>query len=602
MDELKIKKTEWDLSPLFDGPEDPEITEKRKEWEEKTDKFVSKWKDRDDYLKDPAVLKEAMDEYEKWARLYGAEADEAYYFWLRSQQDKNDPNIKAKFNKVEELSIKIGNKVAFFMLKLAKIPEKEQKKFLDHEGLKEYKHLLENIFQNAKYVLSEPEEKILNLKSTSSYSLWTSMVSGFLAKEERKVLDESGKKTMKSFSDILGLLRSKNKEVRDTAAKAFNEILEKHSDAAEAEMNAILNDKKINDELRGFDRPDKARHLADDIETEVVDALVKAVVEKYDTSKKYYELKAKLLNVPKLKYHERNIEYGKIKKEYSYEDSVSLIHKVFSQLDQQFAGLFKGFVENNQIDVYPRKGKRDGAFCVHMLISQPTYIMLNHVNKLCDVTILAHELGHAINNELIKEKQNALNFDTLVSTAEVASTFMEDFVLQEIMKKADDELKLAISMQRLNDNISSIQRQIASYVFQQELHEEFRKKGLLPKEEIGGLFQKHMAAYMGSYVEQSPGSENWWVYWEHIRRYFYNYSYASGCLIAKALQRKVKENPKFIDKVKEFLSTGTSKSPKEVFADMGIDITKKEFWEDGLKEIDDLLKETEELAKKLKKI
>ena len=70
---------------------------------------------------------------------------------------------------------------------------------------------------------------------------------------------------------------------------------------------------------------------------------------------------------------------------------------------------------------------------------------------------------------------------------------------------------------------------------------EFGRRGYLSKDEIGMLFQKHMAAYMGNCVEQSQGSENWWVYWGHIRYFFYVYSYASGLLISKSLQNSVKE-------------------------------------------------------------
>jgi oligoendopeptidase F len=228
--------------------------------------------------------------------------------------------------------------------------------------------------------------------------------------------------------------------------------------------------------------------------------------------------------------------------------------------------------------------------------------MLNHTNQLKDVLTIAHELGHAINSELMKEKQNSLNFDTTPATAEVASTFMEDFVLQELLKEADDQTRLVLLMQKLNDDISTIVRQIACYKFEQELHAQFREKGYLSKEEIGKLFQKHMEAYMGDYVEQSEGSENWWIHWSHIRTYFYNYSYASGLLISKALQTRVKSDPKFIESVKLFLSAGTSKSPKDIFLETGIDITKKEFWEEGLKEVENLLNEVETLAKKLGKI
>ena len=283
------------------------------------------------------------------------------------------------------------------------------------------------------------------------------------------------------------------------------------------------------------------------------------------------------------------------------EESVNLVLKVFRNLDPDFESILKRFVENGKIDVYPQKGKCGGAFCVHFLKTQPVYVLLNHTNKLYDVTTLAHEMGHAINNELMR-KQNALNFGTTLSTAEVASTFMEDFVLDEVSNSLDNKTKLSLLVEKLDSDVSTIMRQVACYTFEQELHETFRKEGYLSKEKIGKLFQKHMSSYMGDYVEQSPGSENWWIYWSHIRRYFYNYSYASGLLISKSLQKMVKENPKNIDKIKKFLSSGTSKSPKDIFDECGLDITKKEFWENGLNDLKRLLKETSDLARNIGEI
>jgi oligoendopeptidase F len=107
---------------------------------------------------------------------------------------------------------------------------------------------------------------------------------------------------------------------------------------------------------------------------------------------------------------------------------------------------------------------------------------------------------------------------------------------------------------------------------------------------------------MGKAVEQSEGSENWWVYWSHIRYFFYVYSYASGLLISKSLQNFVKQDPAFIIKVKEFLSAGLSDSPKNIFAKLGIDITDKGFWNKGLEEIEKLLNETEALARRMGKM
>ena len=602
MGQLKIKQTTWDLKPLFESDDDLKMEKKRKELEQKSYEFINKWKERDDYLKEPAVLKQALDEYEKWERYFSSDGDEGYYFWLRTRQDENDAKLKAKFNKVRDFGNKIGNDIRFFELRIAKIPSELQRLFLEYEGLKEYRHFLERLFAKSKYQLSEPEEKIMNLKAATSYSNWVKMTSGFLAKEERKILLEDGNKGMKTFSEIMSFLDNQNKKVRDSAAEALNDILHKYVEVAEAEMNSILANKKVSDELRGVSRPDLSRHVSDDIESNVIDILVGSVSDRFDVAKRYYEFKAKLMGVKKLEYYERNVTYGKLNKKYNFEEAINLIYRVFNNLDKKFSDILVKFINDGQIDVYPRKGKGRGAFCSFNLLSQPVYILLNHTDKLNDVLTLAHELGHGINDELIREKQNALNSDNSLSTAEVASTFMEDFILEEILKEADDELRLALMMMKLNENVSTIFRQVACYKFEQALHQEFRDKGYLSKEDIGGLFQKHMVAYMGDSVLQSSGSENWWVYWSHIRNFFYVYSYASGLLISKSLQNSVKQDHVFIEKVKEFLSAGKSDSPKNIFQKLGVDITKKEFWNKGLNEVEALLQETTTLAKKLGKI
>ena len=601
---LTIKKisTTWDLTKFYDSDTDPGIEENRKTVERKSYAFINKWKDRKDYLKEPAILLKALDEYEAWKRNYGTDGDAGYYLWLRTQVDRNDPELKARFNKIQEFSRKLENDIQFFHLRIAKIPKASQPAFLKYRGLGKYRHFLERIFAEAKYMLSEKEEKVLNLKSTTSYENWVRMTSDFLAKEEARVLLEDGSKAVKTLSEIASLTSSNNRKVRDVAAKAFNAIMDKHADVAEVELNSILANKKVDDELRQVSRPDLLRHIGDDIESEVVDSLIKSVSGRFHISSRYYKLKAKLLGVKRLRYHERNVEIWDIAGKYPYEKSVKLIHKVFGRLDSSFTGILSGFSENGQFDVYPRKGKGSGAFCVHHNMSQPTFIFLNHTDKLRDVLTLAHELGHGINNELIRGQQNALNFGTPTSTAEVASTFMEDFVLQEILRGTSDEQKLAIMVMKLNDDISTIFRQVACYSFEQELHSEFRQKGYLSKEEIGKIFRKHMAAYMGDSVEQSKGSENWWVYWSHIRYFFYVYSYASGLLISKSLQYSVKKDPGFIHNVKGFLSAGLSDSPKNIFGKLGINIADMTFWDKGLDEIEALLEETTDLARKLGKI
>ncbi len=122
---IKISTT-WDLNKLFKNDDDPGIEEDRKTVEQKSYAFINKWKNRKDYLKEPAVLRQALDEYEAWKRTYGTDGNAGYYFWLRTQIDRNNPELKARFNKIEEFSRKLENDIQFFHLRIAKIPKSLQ--------------------------------------------------------------------------------------------------------------------------------------------------------------------------------------------------------------------------------------------------------------------------------------------------------------------------------------------------------------------------------------------------------------------------------------------------------------------------------------------
>lgn len=598
---LEMKK-EWDFGLLYRNYDKKALSLELEEIKRRNLDFSAKWKAKTEYLEDPGTLEQALDEYESIAATIGVSGKPGYYYWLKYQLDQQNTEIKAELSKIDDLGTLIENELEFFTQGISRIPVDKQETFLNFPGLFKYKHLLQRLFDSAKYLLTEPEEKILNLTSKTAQGNWVDMISDFLSREERKVLHESGEEKEANFSQILEGINSINKKVRDSAASALNDIFSKHAPAAEYELNSVLHNKKVSDELRGFTRPDASRHFADDIETEVVDSLIEAVTSRFDISQRFYKLKARLLGVEKLQYHERNVDYGSTNGKYDFDSTAELVSKVFNGLDAEFGSILTDFLIEGKIDVFPKKGKDSGAFCVHMEKELPVFVMLNHTGRLNDVTTLAHEMGHAINFELMKKEQNALNCGTYTCTAEVASTFMEDFVLDEIENGVDDARRLEILMERLNGDVSSIQRQVACYNFEKDLHTIYRSEGFLPLKRIGELFIKHMGAYMGEAVEMSPGAENWWVYWSHIRSYFYVYSYASGVMISKSLKNMVGDDLSFVQKVKKFLSMGTSVSPRESFEELGIDIADKGFWMKGLEELDSMVTEAEELARKLGRI
>lgn len=597
---INISRLEWDYSNLVFGDLDEQIDNEKKEIEKRVSDFVSKWKGRDDYLESSEILREALDEFEFLMENYGTNGNVGQYLWLKKMKDQGDEETKAKYELVEKFGDKFSNDLLFFELNLSKISLKKQEEFSTSKDLCSYKHYLERLFVRSKFLLNEESEKIMTLKGGPAYDSWVDMLSELLSKEERTVFSGESEE-IKGFSEILALLSSKNFKVRESCADAFNDILKKYVDVATSQINAIFKNKRIDDELRGFLRVDESRIVGDDIDFDFIDDLLNSVVDRYDISRRFYELKAKLFGVDKLKYYERVVPYGEISKEIKYEEGVDIVNNAFCKMDKDFGNIFRGLVEEGNIDVYPSKGKRQGAFCSWGLKVHPVRILLNYMNNINDVTTLAHEAGHGLNHELMK-CQSSLDFGVPMAVAEVSSNFAEGVVFDDLLDNIEsDEEKLALLVSKLGDDISSVSRQIACYKFERELHEEFREKGALSSERIGEIFSKNMKAYMGDFVEHSDWSKNWWVYWRHIRNYFYVYSYASGALISNAMIKKYREDPEFVLKVKRFLSFGKSKSPRESFESLGIKLD-REFWSEGLNNIEKMLDEAWRLAEKLGKI
>lgn len=590
----------WDLSLLYAGLDDQRIAGDTKSYEEAISTFAKKWQKDKSFLKNSSSLLTALDELESLFSEYG-ELKPAYFFYLHLYLAQDNAELKGKLEQLADIERNAMNQIRFFFLELGKVDTQTQQKFLTDQDLQKYKHYLERTFATAKYDLSDAEERVIMELSKPASGSWHQMRETLLSAEAIEFNHPVKGLQKLSYGEVLDLCSDTNKTVRDLAAVEVHKLVTKFAPIMEHELNAILQTKKASDKLRGYDFPAQSRHIADDIETNVVEALQKAVTDNFQIAREYYELKAKLLKQEKLGYHERNvpIQLGNDLKEYSYSEALQLVHDTFNEIDADFANHVARFAKEGRIDAFPRLNRHDNAFCIHGAKNQPVFILLSHNNRLQDVLTLAHELGHGINFEYIRQSQNALHYASPTSTAEVASTFMEDFVLERLLKDATLEQQLEIQMAKLNDDISTIIRQIACYNFEIELHNEFRKIGYLSKEQIGELFKKHMSAYMGDFVTQDEGSQNWWVYWGHIRNYFYNYSYASGLLISKALQAKVRTDKDAIDLVKQFLAAGSSASPAQTFMDIGIDISKPEFWTTGILEIQHSLDKAKVLATQL---
>ncbi len=184
------------------------------------------------------------------------------------------------------------------------------------------------------------------------------------------------------------------------------------------------------------------------------------------------------------------------------------------------------------------------------------------------------------------------------SMAETASTLFEAIAFEAVFDKLSDKEKVIALQEKINDEISTIIRQIACFNFEKDIHETIRKEGFVGAERLALMHNKNMSAYLGPIFDMEIDDGYRFVQWSHIRRFFYVYSYAYGMLVSKALLRRYKQDKSFWKKIEQFLSAGGKDSPENILKEIGIDVSKPSFWKEGLKEIEDDITKLEKLTKK----
>lgn len=592
--ETKIN-TEWDLATLFyKSPSDPKLEADVVKLEKLFTAFAKKYTTRKDYLKNEHALFHALTDFEELAE----KGTWKPVLYLNYATDLNSTDAKAESlkNMLIQRLTNAGNKIVFFDLSLGKIDSKIQQKFLKSKKLEHFHYMLTMIFNNSKHMLTEAEEKIVNLKYLPSRGLWTDGVEKLISS---KTVAFKGKKI--SLPEASGQIPQLPAPKR---RKLHRDITLQYKDAApfaESEINALYTDKKIMDELRGFKQPYSASILGYQNDEKSIMNLVETSTKNFKVSHRFYELKAKLLKLKSLEYADRAADVGTSNKKVSFEDSLDILRRSLGRLPTAtYLTILDRFIKNGHIDVYPKTGKRGGAYCSSS-VGTPTLVLLNHTDSLDSVMTFGHEMGHAFHSELSKT-QSPIYQDYTISVAETASTFFENIVFEEIFETLSPKEKVIALHDRLNDDIATVFRQIACFNFELELHQKVRAEGFVTKEVIAEIHNKNMSAYLGPKFKMQEDDGYMFVGWSHIRNYFYVYSYAYGQLISKALYRKYKEDPQFIFEVERFLKAGGSKSPEAIFKEIGIDTTKPDFFEAGIKQIELDIISLEKAAKEAKMI
>lgn len=584
----------WDLKDLYLSLDDPAIERDLRSALERTHAFEQKYRGRMRQGITPQSLYEALTELES---IYEQMDKPLIYAHLLHASDTQNPKHGALLQSTQERHTQIRQHLLFFDLEWMDLPDETAQRLMSAPEVARYRHYLEKARLFRPHKLSEPEEKILELKANTGtrafQRLFSELVSGLTVQIGR------GKTAQKlTLDQALTKLHEPDRTVRKNAAKAITQTLHNNARVLTYIFNTLVLDHKINDELRKFPSPMHSRHLFNEIEPATVDALMNACESAHDVVQDYYRLKKRLLGLRTLYDYDRYAPIFDELPRCEWPEGRRIVLEAYRAFSPTAAQIVQEFFDKNWIDAEIRFGKSGGAFSASTVPSVHPYILLNYTDKLRDVMTLAHELGHGI-HQYLSRRVGYLQADTPLTMAETASTFGEILTFRKLLESSSDpKVKLALLCSKIEDSFATIFRQIVLTRFEQKLHEARRNQGELPPERIGEIWLETNQRMFGDSVKLTDDYRWWWLYISHfIHVPFYCYAYAFGELLVLALYQKyLREGEAFVPKYLNLLAAGGSDSPQKLLAPLGVDTSDPSFWNTGLELLRSMVREAEQLA------
>jgi oligoendopeptidase F len=481
----------------------------------------------------------------------------------------------------------------FFELEWAALDDARVDELLQADGLDTARHHLRTIRRYRPHLLTEPEEKLMSEKSVTGRDAWTRLFSELTSAIEVELDGET-----EALDVALAKLMSPDRELRERVQEAVTEALEPTLRTRAFVFNTLMADKSTDDRLRTYPTWISSRNLSNEASDESVQALVDAVRGAYDIPQRWYRLKAQLLGVDRLKDYDRMAPVAGADESYEWDEAKQIVLDSFGDFSGLLADTARQFFDDRWIDAPPRPAKRGGAFCSYAVPSVHPYVMLNYTSRRRDVLTLAHELGHGLHAALARPR-GILEHHTPLTLSETASVFGETLVFRRLLDEASTpESRLTLLAEHVEGSIATVFRQVAMNRFEELAHTARRTEGELSIERLGDLWAESQEEMLAGSVEVTDNYRSWWSYVPHfIGTPGYVYAYAYGQLLALSVYgRYLEEGETFVPRYIEMLSAGGSRSPEDLAAIAGLDLTDPGFWNRGLDLVRGQLEAAEQAA------
>ena len=579
---------EWNLSDLYTSPDAPELKRDMDWLEQACADFAADYEGQLAGLGAQGML-DCVLRYEKIDMVAGRIMS---FIGLRYYQNTTDAERAKAMSDAQDRITAFTTPLVFFSLEVNRIDDAVLDGwFAGNADLARYKPIFDRLRLMRPYQLSDELEKFLHDQSTVGAAAWNRLFDETISGLEFVIGDET-----RGLEATLNDLSDQDRAKRETAARELSRVFGENVKLFARVHNTLSKEKEIEDRWRGMPTPQTGRHLSNQVEPEVVEALRNAVVNAYPKlSHRYYELKRGWLGLDRMQVWDRNAPLPmESDRKIGWDEARETVLSAYAGFDPEMARLAQPFFDDGWIDAPVKPGKAPGAFAHPTVSNVHPYVMLNYLGKPRDVMTLAHELGHGVHQRLAAG-QGELLASTPLTLAETASVFGEMLTFRRLLKDAPSQKERKVLLAgKVEDMINTVVRQIAFYDFECKLHAA-RRNGELTPDDIGELWMSVQGESLGPAFDFMEGYETFWSYVPHfVHSPFYVYAYAFGDGLVNALYAVYEEgDADFQKKYFDMLKAGGSKHHKELLAPFGLDASDPVFWDKGLGMISGFIDELE---------
>ena len=580
-------QTRWSLADLFPSPDGPEINAAFTSLEERVSAFE---KERENLKPEIGIAKflQIIQSAEKLTkleyRLYG-------FAELWFTEDTQNQAAQTLVARIDQLLAEYSNRTLFFNLWWKSLDDAAAERLMAAAG--DYRYWLEEMRHFKPHTLTEPEEKIINIKDVTGLNALNMLYDSITNRYTFK-LEVDGEEKEVTRGELMVYARHHDADLR---AKAYQELYRVYGldGPILGQMYQAIVRNWSNEQLnlRHFSSPIAARNLVNDIPDEVVDTLLSVSQENAVVFQRFFKLKARWLGLEKLRRYDIYAPVVKSDKKFAYKDAAPYVFKSFSEFDPRMAELAERVFTENHLDSEIRKGKRSGAFCSTINPELTPWVMLNYQGRPDDVATMAHELGHAIHS-MLANHHSLFTQHACLPLAETASTFGEMMLVDKMLNEEQDEsVRRDLIFRQVDDSYATILRQAYFALFERTAHKLIVNNASV--DELAVAYLENLKEMFGDSVEISDEFKWEWVSIPHIYNVpFYVYAYSFGQLLVLSLYKQFKaEGDSFKPRYIKILSAGGSEAPEKVLKDAGIDFRQRSFWQGGFDVIKDLVTQLE---------